>query len=87
MNLEKMINNLETENWEVEKEVETENGYDQEASEKEVANLQKEIEEKVKGKAEELGIPKEKLIGLAGLDLESLEAEKLKALDLKQGEL
>ena len=87
MNPEKMINNLETESREAEKEIETENSYDQKASENEVVNLQKEIEEKVKEKAEELGITKEKLIGLAGLDLESLEAEKLKALDLKQGEL
>lgn len=87
MNPEKMINNnLETENREVRKGTETENEYDQEVSAGEIENLQKEIEEKVKEKAKELGISKEKLIELAGLDLESLEAEKLKELNLRQGE-
>lgn len=63
------------------------NNYDQEVSENEIENLQKEIEEKIEIKAEELEIPKERLIELAGLDLESLEAEKLKELNLRQGEL
>ena len=64
-----------------------ENEYDQEASENEIENFQKEIEGKIEEKAGELEISKEKLIDLAGLDLESLEAEKLKELNLRQGEL
>jgi len=88
MNLEKKItSNLETENQEVKQETEMENNYDQEAPENEIDNFQKEIEEKVGAKAEELDISKKKLVELADLDLESLEAEKLKVLNLKQGEL
>ena len=62
------------------------NEYDQEVSDSEVEVFQKEIEEKVKAKATGLGIPKEKLIEVTGLDLESLETEKLKELNLRRGE-
>ncbi len=62
------------------------NKYDQKVSENEVENFQKEIVKKIEEKAEELGISKEKLIDLAGLDMESLEPEKLKELDLSRGE-
>ncbi|MEA1936583.1 MAG: hypothetical protein U9N04_00535, partial [Patescibacteria group bacterium] len=55
-------------------------------SESEVESFQEEIEEKVEEKAKELEISREELIDLAGLDLESLEAEKLKELNLSRGE-
>lgn len=56
------------------------------APESEAESFQEEIEEKVEEKAEELGISKEKLIELAGLDLESLEAEELKESNLGRGD-
>ena len=64
-----------------------ENEYDQEASDNEVKNLQEEIEEKVRVKAMELGISEEKLIEVAGLDLESLGVKKLKEGELKEPNL
>ena len=64
MNMEIMPDNLETKNQEVKQE--TENNYDREVPENEVVNFQKEIEEKVEEKAEELGVSKEELIGVAG---------------------
>lgn len=78
MKFEENINNT--------KDDKPENEYDQEVPENKVGNLQKDIEEKIRIKAEELGISKEELIDLAGLDLESLEAEKLKELNLRRGE-
>ena len=72
---------------EVEERNKPENEYDREVSDNEVENLQKEIEEKVKTKAMELGISKEKLIDLAALDLESLEVEKPKEGELKEPNL
>jgi len=71
---------------EAKKENKPENKYDQEVSDNEMESFQKEIEEKVRIKAEELGISKEELIEVSGLDLENLEAEKLKELSLRRGE-
>ena len=88
MNLEIMSgDNLETESHEAKQEAEVKNEYDREAPENEIKNLQKEIEEKVEEKAKELGISKEKLVEVTGLDLESLEAGKLKELNLRRGDL
>jgi len=63
------------------------NEYDQPASEKNIAGFRGEIIEKIEKKAEEINISKEKLIELAGLDLESLGVENLKDLDLNKGGL
>jgi len=65
----------------------TENEYDQEASDNEMESFQKEIKEKVRVKVEELGISKEELIGVTGLDLESLKVKKPKEGELKEPNL
>jgi len=61
--------------------------YDQPASQEEMFGLKKEIEEKIEEKANELKIPKERLIELADLDLESLNKENLEPLNLNRGGL
>ncbi|MCK5085265.1 hypothetical protein KAK05_00990, partial [Candidatus Parcubacteria bacterium] len=71
----------------ISKEEVSKNEYDQPASLKEISGLRQKIEEQVENKAKDLKISKEKLIELADLDLESLEAENLKDLDLNQGGL
>lgn len=71
----------------VEAKQDEENNYDKLASKEEIAGLREEIEKKVEKKAEKLGIPKEKLIDLAELDLESLSGEKLESLNLNRGGL
>ena len=64
-----------------EKNAQSKNNYDQPASKEEISRLGEEIEKKVENKANELNISKEKLIELANLDLESLDAENLKGLN------
>ncbi|MCK4524883.1 MAG: hypothetical protein KAU07_00395 [Candidatus Andersenbacteria bacterium] len=58
-----------------------ENEYDELVPKEELAGFRKEIEKKIEDRANELDISKEKLIELADLDLESLDAENLKDLN------
>ena len=63
------------------------NGYDRLATKEEIGSFHKEIKESVDKKAAKLNISGEKLIELTGVDLDSLEPEKLKALNLSHGNM
>lgn len=63
------------------------NEYDELVSEDEIGNFKNAVEQNIELKASELGISKDKLIELAELDLESLEPQKLKSLNLNRGNL
>lgn len=72
-----------------EKNEQSKNKYDQPASQKEISELREEVEKKIEKKAEEIRISetedieiyKDKIIELAGLDLESLNPKNLEDLN------